>query len=157
NVNSSGLGDRYKVTLECTHHGPLINKPCIFIEIGSTQTEWEDRRAGFILAKTISETMREFKENTYNEIAIGIGGPHYCPNFNKIQLSSNVAVSHVIPQYAFPLTEEMIKEAIDKTEEEVDFAVIDWKGMGQADQRDQALAILDKLYLSYKRTSEIRK
>jgi len=157
NVDASGLNDKYKVTLECTHHGPLINKPCIFIEIGSTQTEWEDRRAGFILAKTISETIREFKENPYNEIAIGIGGPHYCPNFNKIQLSSNVAISHVIPQYVFPLTEEMIKEAIEKTEEEVDFAIIDWKGMGRADQRAQALAILDKLYLSYKRTSEISK
>jgi len=157
NVDSSGLGERYKVTLECTHHGPLINKPCIFIEIGSTQTEWEDRRAGFILAKTISETIREFKENPYNEIAIGIGGPHYCPNFNKIQLSSNVAISHVIPQYVFPLTEEMVREAIEKTDEEVDFAVLDWKGMGQADQRNQALAILDKLYLNYKRTSDVSK
>ncbi|MCX6750646.1 MAG: hypothetical protein NTZ83_04270, partial [Candidatus Pacearchaeota archaeon] len=27
----------YKVTLECTHHGPLISKPCVFIEIGSTE------------------------------------------------------------------------------------------------------------------------
>ena len=157
NVNASGLGERYKVTLECTHHGPLINKPCIFIEIGSTQTEWEDRRAGFILAKTISETIREFKENPYNEIAIGIGGPHYCPNFNKLQLKSNVAISHVIPNYAFPLTEEMIQEAINKTDEEVDFAVLDWKGMGRAEQRDQVLKILDKLYISYKKTSEISK
>lgn len=157
NVNASGLGEKYKVTLECTHHGPLIDKPCIFIEIGSTQEEWEDRRAGFILAKTISETIREFKENPYNEIAIGIGGQHYCPNFNKIQLSSNVAISHVIPNYAFPLTEEMIKEAINKTEEEIDFAVLDWKGMGPADQRDKILAILNKLYISYKRTSEISK
>src|SRR3989344_1832275 len=45
-------GINYKVTLECTHHGPLIEKPCVFIEIGSTETEWNDRRAGFIIAKT---------------------------------------------------------------------------------------------------------
>ena len=32
---------KYKLTLECTHHGPLIEKPCVFIEIGSTETEWE--------------------------------------------------------------------------------------------------------------------
>lgn len=157
NVNASGLGERYKVTLECTHHGPLINKPCIFIEIGSTQTEWEDRRAGFILAKTILEAIQNFQPNPYNEVAIGIGGPHYCPNFNNLQLKSNVAISHVIPNYAFPLTEEMIKEAIDKTDEEVDFAVLDWKGLGRAEQRDQALEILDKLYISYKKTSEISK
>ena len=44
----------YKLTLEATHHGPLIDKPCIFIEIGSTETEWADRKAGFIVAKSIS-------------------------------------------------------------------------------------------------------
>ena len=157
NVNSSGLSNKYKMTLECTHHGPLINKPCVFIEIGSTQEEWEDRRVGFILAKTILETIKEFKSNPYREIAIGIGGPHYCPNFNKLQLNSNVALSHIIPNYAFPLTEEMIKEAIDNTEEEVDFAVLDWKGMGRSEQREEVVKILDKLYINYKRTSEISK
>src|SRR4030043_1460487 len=91
----------YDLTMECTHHGPLIDKPCIFAEIGSTETEWKDRKAAFIVARTIYETIQEFKENPYNEVAIGIGGPHYCPNFNKIQMNSNVAISHVIPQYAF--------------------------------------------------------
>ncbi len=147
----------YKVTLECTHHGPLIDKPCIFIEIGSTETEWADRRAGFVVAKTISDIIDGFEENQYNEVAIGIGGPHYCPNFNKIQLKSNVAVSHVIPSYTIPITEEMIKEAVEKTEEDVDFALLDWKGMGKADQRDEVLKILDKLYIRYKRTSEVNK
>ncbi len=157
NAKSSGLAERYKVTLECTHHGPLIDKPCVFIEIGSTETEWEDRRAGFIIAKTILEAIKEFKPSPYREISIGIGGPHYCPNFNKIQLNSNVAISHVIPNYAFPLTEEMVKEAIDKTEEEVDFAVLDWKGLGTSEQRQRILGILDKLYVNYKKTSEINK
>lgn len=147
----------YSVTLEATHHGPLIEKPCLFIEIGSTETEWNDRRAGFIIAKTISDSIKEFKENPYNEIAIGIGGPHYCPNFNKIQATSNFAVSHVIAQYALPLTEDMVKEAISKTQEEIDFAIIDWKGLGNAEQRQQAIDILDKLYINYKRTSDVGK
>ena len=147
----------YKLTLECTHHGPLINKPGIFIEIGSTENEWKDRKAGFIIAKTISEIIEEFKHNPYNEIAFGIGGPHYCPNFNKIQLKSNIALSHVIPQYALPLTDEMIKQAVEKTSEEIDFAVLDWKGLGNAEQRKQVTDILDKFYIPYKKTSEIKK
>jgi len=147
----------YQITLECTHHGPLINKPCIFIEIGSTETEFTDRQAGFIIAKTISQIIQDFKENPYNEVAVGIGGPHYCPNFNKIQLNSNVALSHIIPQYALPLDEEMIKQAIAKTEEEVDFVLLDWKGLGNAEQRQQVLEILDKLYIQYKKTGEIEK
>jgi len=147
----------YNITLECTHHGPLIDKPCVFIEIGATETEWNDRRAAFVVAKTISETIEKFKENPYNEIAIGIGGPHYCPNFNKIQLNSNVAISHIIPQYAFPLKEEMILEAIKKTKEEIDFVILDWKGLGRAEQRQEIIKILEDNYIQWKKTSEINK
>ncbi|MBM3228382.1 hypothetical protein FJZ20_00645 [Candidatus Pacearchaeota archaeon] len=147
----------YKISMEATHHGPLIDKPCVFIEIGSTENEWADRKAAFVIAKTISEAILNFKVNPYHEIAIAIGGPHYCPNFNKIQGKSNIAISHVIAQYAAPITEEIIKEAVEKTEEEVDFALLDWKGMGKAEQRNEILKILDKLYIRYKRTSEITK
>lgn len=156
NMKFHNLKD-YKLTLESTHHGPLIDKPCIFVEIGSTETEWGDRRAGFVIAKTIRDIIQDFKENPYNEIAIGIGGPHYCPNFNKIQLNSNIAVSHIMPQYVLPLTREMVKEALEKTEEEVDFALLDWKGLGNSEKRQQILEILDELYIQYKRTSEIDK
>ncbi|MBS3070812.1 hypothetical protein J4407_00740 [Candidatus Pacearchaeota archaeon] len=147
----------YSVTLEATHHGPLIDKPCVFIEIGSTEREYEDRRAGFVVAKTISDTIDSFEINSYNENAVAIGGPHYCPNFNNIQLKSNVAISHVIPSYVFPLTEEMIKETIKKTEDEIDFAILDWKGLGTSEQRQNILNILDKLYIRYEKTSDVGK
>lgn len=147
----------YSVTLECTHHGPLIGKPCVFIEIGSTEKEWADRKAAFIISKTIEETIREFKENKYREVAVGIGGPHYCPSFNNIQLKSNVALSHVIPQYSLPLSEEMVREAIAKTKEEIDFFLLDWKGLGNSEQRQQVTNMLDRLGVSYKRTSDISK
>ena len=147
----------YELTLEPTHHGPLINKPCVFVEIGSTETEWKDRKAAFIVARTIYETIQEFKENPYNEIAIGIGGPHYCPNFNKIQMNSNIAISHIIPQYAFPITEEMVQEAIAGTEEDIDLLLLDWKGIGPSEQRQQTLEVLNKFYIQKKKTSEISK
>ena len=147
----------YGITLEVTHHGPLIDKPCLFIEIGPTETEWKNRRVGFIMAETIYETIFGFKENPYNEVAIAIGGPHYCPNFNKIQENSNLAISHIIPQYNFPLTEEMVKEAVEKTEEEIDLAVLDWKGLGNSEQRNEILKILDRLYIRYEKTSDVGK
>ena len=156
-AKESKLEEKYAITLECTHHGPLINKPCIFIEIGSTEFEWNDHNAAFAVARAIKETIETFKEDKYNEVAIGLGGPHYCPSFNELQEKSNYAISHVIPQYITPITEEMIKEAVEKTEEEVDLAIVDWKGLGNAEQRDAVLAILDKLYIRYKRTSEAKK
>jgi len=149
--------DDYSVTLEATHHGPLIDKPCLFIEIGSSETEWTNTKAAFVVAKSISEAIKDFKENPYNEVAIAIGGPHYCPSFNKIQSKSNVAISHVIPQYAFPLTEEMVREAVEKTVEELDFVLLDWKGLGNAEQRQRVIDILDKMYINYKKTSDVNK
>ena len=156
NAKESDLKN-YKVTMETTHHGPLINKPCVFIEIGPTQVEWKDKRAAFIVAKTISDIMDSFSENPYNEVAVAIGGPHYCPSFNKIQESSNVAISHVISQNAFPLTEAMVKEAIEKTEEEIDMILLDWKGLGKTEHKQEVLKILDKFYIPKKKTGEVGK
>ncbi len=156
NIEKFHLKD-YDLTLECTHHGPLINKPCVFVEIGSTEIEWKDRKAAFIVARSIAEMIEGFKENPYNEIAIGVGGKHYCQSFNQIQMKSNVAISHIIPKYVFPLTEEMIKEAIAGTEEDVDMILLDWKGLGNSEQRQQALEILDKFYIPKKKTGEISK
>lgn len=153
--NASSASLDYNITMECTHHGPLISKPCVFIEIGSTETEWIDRRAGFIIAKTIKETIEEFKENEYREIAVGIGGPHYCPGFNKLQLKSNVAFSHIIPSYVMPIKEEFILETIKKTLEQVDFVVLDWKGLGRSEQRQEVISILEKNYIQWKKTSDI--
>jgi len=154
NAEKSAL-KKYNVTMEATHHGPLINKPCLFIEIGATEEEWKDKRAGFAVAKTISEAIQEFKENKYHEIAVGIGGPHYCPEFNKLQLDSNVAISHVIPKYISPITEEMIKEVWKKTDEEVDFAIVDWKGLGGAEQRQKVVEVFEKTQLPWKKLDDI--
>lgn len=149
--------DKYDVTMEATHHGPLINKPCLFAEVGSTKAEWKDKRAAFVMAKVIKKTIDGFKPNKCREIAVGIGGPHYCPNFNKIQLKSNVALSHLMPQYVFPLKEDLFLEAINKTIEEIDFVVLDWKGLGTAEQRQHIIDILEKNKIEYKKVKEIKK
>jgi D-aminoacyl-tRNA deacylase len=148
---------KYKLTMEATHHGPLIDKPCVFVEIGGGNTEWKDRRASFILVRALKEAIETFKPNEYREIAVGIGGPHYCPGFNKLQLGSNIAISHIIPKYVSPITKDMILEAIEKTHEEVDFVVLDWKGLGKAEERDRIVKILEENYISYKKISQIKK
>ncbi len=51
----------------------------------------------------------------------------------------------------------MIKEAVQKTDEEIDFVLLDWKGLGVAQERQRILGILDNLYIRHKRTSEISK
>ena len=51
----------------------------------------------------------------------------------------------------------MLQEAINKTSEEIDFVLLDWKGIGNADERQRIIDILDKNYIAWKKTKEIAK
>jgi len=46
----------FEVVQECTHHGPFIKKPCMFIEIGSNEEQWQNKEAGNAIAKTSKAT-----------------------------------------------------------------------------------------------------
>ena len=45
----------YDVCFEATHHGPLLETPTIFLEIGSTEKQWEDEVPARILIKSLLE------------------------------------------------------------------------------------------------------
>ena len=155
NKNSESLKNKYEITLECTHHGPSIDIPCCFIEIGSSNEYWNDKQAGNIIAKTIA-SLQNYKSNKNYLPVIGIGGPHYCPSFNKIQLNSEYAISHILLKYQSPITPSMIQEAEQKTKEQIKEVLIDWKSFN-SEQRNNLLDILKKLDLKYKTTSNIEK
>src|SRR3989344_4317302 len=141
-------------TLEATHHGPYCNKPCFFIEIGSSLEQWKDKNLGKVIAKTIQETATK-KPKKY-EVAICLGGPHYCNNLNKIQSETNIAVSHICPKHMLPfLDKEMLQQAIKQSEPQPKFALLDWKGLGNNKKR--IINLLEELKFPYKRTSDITK
>ena len=48
----------------------------------------------------------------------------------------------------------MVTEAIEKTDEEVDLILLDWKGLGGAEEREKIIKILDKLHIDYRKTGE---
>ena len=156
--NNNQLNKDYNITLEVTHHGPLIEMPCCFIEVGSSEKEWNDGQAGKVVAKAIL-SLQNFSSNDYNNWipAIGVGGPHYAPSFSKIQLNSGYALSHIIPEYSMPVTESMLKECEKKTKEQIKLVLLDWKGMGKSEQKQQTIDLLNKFDLIYKRTSHIEK
>ena len=147
--------DKFNVTMECTHHGPYLEKQCIFIEIGSTEKQWTNQEAGRIVAQTITSVLADNKENTEKkyEVAFGIGGPHYCNNFNKILERTDIAVGHVCPKYALEsLDEVLIKQGTERSQEKVDFILLDWKGLGKEKQR--IVELLKKLNIEFKRTDK---
>jgi D-aminoacyl-tRNA deacylase len=162
--NRLAANSDYELTLECTHHGPLITKPCCFIEIGSTLEQWQDKEVAKIIAKTIADFQnfqlwKSSEENKKIIAAMGVGGPHYCPNFNKIQLSkdSKIAIGHIIPEYQLPLNETMLSEAIEKTKEHLDLVLLDWKGCGNSESRQKIINIVEKMGLKHERIERIEK
>jgi D-aminoacyl-tRNA deacylase len=143
----------YEITLECTHHGPYLEKPVMFIEIGSTEEHWGNKTAGEVIAKTIIKIMED-NENKKERFAFAIGGPHYCNNFNKILERTDIAIGHICPKYALKyLDEGMIKQALEKTKENVDMIILDWKGLGQ--EKERIRTILDKIGIKVYKTEQL--
>ncbi len=141
----------FEVTLECTHHGPYLEKPAMFIEIGSSLQQWQNKEAGKIIANAIINILK--KENNY-KTAFGIGGPHYCNNFNKIMERSDIAVGHICPKHMLQfLNKEMILQAIEKIKEKTDFVLLDWKGLGT--EKARIAGLLDEMNIKHKRTNKI--
>ena len=159
-ANEAGIP--YQCSLEATHHGPYVQKPALFIEIGSGEEEWNDKEAAQVVAKAIlsgierfssqgKREAREMKQDTEKwKTAIAFGGGHYCQAFNKLVLEGEYAISHICSKYALPhLDEEMLKQAIGVTKEQVTYALLDWKGL--AGEKQRLIALLEKAGLEYVR------
>ena len=75
----------YKVSYECTHHGPSLDVATMFVELGSSLPQWKDVKAAEAVAHSAMKALR--KEQVY-PAAVGIGGPHYNEKFTRIALAA---------------------------------------------------------------------
>ncbi|MEM3581301.1 MAG: D-aminoacyl-tRNA deacylase [Candidatus Bathyarchaeia archaeon] len=124
----------YKVSYECTHHGPSLDMPAMFAELGSTPKEWGDLEAAEVVAHATINAVKNFdKQNS--KVALGIGGPHYNEKFTRMALEGNIAFGHIVPKYAVAkIDEAILQQCVERTLEKVDFAVLDWKGIKGEDK-----------------------
>jgi len=138
-----GKLESYIFTLEVSHHGPTPNVPIIFVEIGSEENDWNNQTAGEIIA----EAIMNFKPSEEGEIVMGVGGPHYAPNFTK--WLSEYRIGHIIPKYAVDeLTYESFVKGIEKSTEKIEKVLIDWKGLNP-EQRDKIIKYCDEYNIGY--------
>ncbi|MCL2607437.1 MAG: D-aminoacyl-tRNA deacylase [Methanomassiliicoccaceae archaeon] len=105
----------FKVSFEVTHHGPCVDIPATFIEIGSDRPQWNDKSAAAIIANALLD----HEEKDYITV-IGIGGGHYAPRFTEIALNRKMNFGHMIPEYAFKDLDEnelvrMITDSAEKS------------------------------------------
>jgi len=80
---------------EVTHHGPWMEKPTFYIEVGSEQTHWENKHAAEILAHVIED----LDPHEEYPSAVGMGGGHYAPRFTEVALKFKVNFGHMLPNY----------------------------------------------------------
>jgi len=143
----------FEVIQEVTHHGPYLEKPCMFIEIGSNKEAWSNKKAGKIIADVIGLLLK-WKPEKYIT-AIGIGGLHHTPNFKKIIINTNIALGHICPKYNLKnLNKNMIKQMIKKNINKPNLILLDWKGLGTEKQKIKE--ILKEFKIEIKRTKGIK-
>jgi len=144
----------YELTLESDHHGPSIEKSCFFIEIGSSEKNWIDEKPAKLIASCL-EYLFNAKIKSY-KTAIGLGGPHYCTSFNKIQANTDFSFSHICPKYQLEnLNESLLQQAITKSIPKPNYIILDYKGLGK--EKDNIKELLKKVDLEVLRTNQIKK
>lgn len=149
---------QFSLDIEVTHHGPTkLDKPLIFIELGSSKEEWQINDAGELLTNAIINTIYKFiqlKKESSQIIGLGFGGTHYAPNFHRLIRNKNIAMSFICPKYYIQgLNKELIKKMIDNTSEKVDCFIVDWKGTNSEDKK-HLIPLLEELNIPIKKTKE---
>ncbi|MCD6229666.1 MAG: hypothetical protein J7K00_02605 [Candidatus Diapherotrites archaeon] len=144
----------FEVALEATHHGPTaLKKPCVFVELGSTEHDWKRIDGGAMVAGVISESVDDFESNAISKfpVALGFGGPHYCPLLARKEMEEEFALSHIVPKWAAQDVDfEMVKQAVEKTRQKVEFAAFDSKGLRSTERKTIEQA-LEKLSIEWTR------
>ena len=123
----------FDIVAEATHHGPLVQKPVIFIEMGSSDEVWNSERAAAVIAKSIEYFLTNYENFTRSlPVAIGFGGGHYPRKIVNTMLALEYAVGHICPKYAIDfLTPDIVSQMVRNTlaSNKVEYALFDKKGM----------------------------
>jgi len=125
---------KFQITIEATHHGPTaLSKPALFIEIGTTEKEWNDVNLCNSVAEIIVKVMKK-KQKSY-PIAMCFGGTHYSDKFTSELIHGEHSLGTVVPKYAFEQIDKNLFYHILERNVGATVALLDWKGMGKNKQK----------------------
>jgi len=80
---NNNVKEPYEVTLEATHHGPYLEKPVLFVELGSNEKYWEDKKGGNIVAKSVIGAIKKYNDNSSTTIENPINNENNINNTRK--------------------------------------------------------------------------
>ncbi len=130
----------YEITIEATHHGPTsLKRPVLFVELGSSEKNWRDERAGAVIGDALVEALTEGR--SWEKVALAFGGSHYPAKFNSLLLETDFALSSIVPKHSLAgVDEAMFGQIIQKTTRFPRNVAVDWKGLGPNKERITSLA-----------------
>jgi len=145
----ASIGNRlklgYSISLEVTHHGPTeMSVPVTFVEIGSSEKQWTDVKAGEAVAEAIWAAITR---PSGSPSAVGFGAGHYAPSHTRVAMERDLAIGHIIPKHVLEnMDAEMVKTVFQKTWGGCNRAVLDWKGIRGEDRR-KLLEVLKEMHI----------
>jgi len=106
----------FEISFETTHHGPYLETPTFFIEIGSDESAWPEEEPAGKIAQVILE-LDESKITDEDDIVIGVGGGHYAPRHTDFVVRMKASVGHMVPNYAIEhIDRQMITQIKEKSQ-----------------------------------------
>jgi D-aminoacyl-tRNA deacylase len=84
------------VSYEATHHGPALDLPAFFVEIGYGTDAAPPEAA----VRLLSEVIPEVRPAEGDRVALAVGGGHYAPRFTDLALKRRWAFGHVLSRHA---------------------------------------------------------
>ena len=100
-ISRTAKGLPFQVSYEVTHHGPYLETPSSFVEIGSEESTWGDRAA----AEALTRALLNYRPST-GPVVVGIGGGHYAPRFSEVTLVKDVSFGHMLPKHVLEANDE---------------------------------------------------
>ncbi|MEM4296500.1 MAG: D-aminoacyl-tRNA deacylase [Candidatus Anstonellales archaeon] len=140
--------EEIKMTYEADHHGPNIEKPILFYELGSTEQEWANKDLCILMANALKNALSSNEMPSIT--ACYFGGNHYASRCNELTIKNGYAFSHIIAKYSLDETNEnVVKQALEKTTQKIDIAIIEKDGTKRI-HKDKIIPILEQLGVDYK-------
>jgi D-aminoacyl-tRNA deacylase len=95
-LSELGAGVGLAATFEATHHGPEVDLPAFFVEIGYGTAAAPSEEAVRILADAITEIVPD----PTDRVALAVGGGHYAPHFTDLARRRKWAFGHLLSRHA---------------------------------------------------------
>lgn len=134
-----------QVTYEATHHGPFLNVPSLFVELGGNESVINSVERANLVANAIAGSFENGVE--YGKVAIGIGGMHYPSKFTRLALEGKYAFAHIMPKYKVGCT-NMIGAAMERSDRKPEIALVEWKSI-KAAERERIVRELNQQGIDY--------